>query len=108
MESGFVQVVTTTETKEEAERIARSLVEQNLAACVQIIGPICSVFRWKEAVESAREWLCCAKTISEALDAVQELIRSQHSYELPELVVVPILDGSPDYLAWLSSQIRAP
>jgi periplasmic divalent cation tolerance protein len=108
MESRFVQVITTTQTKEEAERIARTLVEHKLAACVQVIGPICSVFRWKEAVESASEWLCCAKTIRDVLGAVQEMIRTQHSYEVPEFVVLPILDGSADYLAWLSAQVSPP
>ncbi len=108
VEPRFVQVATTTQTKEEAERIARILVEHRLAACVQVIGPIQSVFRWKEVVESTPEWLCVAKTTPDVLVPIQEMIRAQHSYEVPEIVVLPIVDGSVDYLAWLSAQVSPP
>jgi periplasmic divalent cation tolerance protein len=105
MESRFVQVATTAQTKEEAERIARVLVEERLAACVQVIGPVQSVFRWKEAVESSLEWLCLAKTTRDVLGTVEAAIRAHHSYEVPEIVATPIVEGSADYLAWLSAQV---
>ena len=105
---GFIQVTTTTEKKEDAERIARSLVETRLAACVQIVGPIESIYRWKGRIETAGEWLCLIKSRSENYRAVEEAIRSIHPYEVPEIVAVPITGGSRDYLGWLQSELTVP
>lgn len=105
---GFIQVTTTTGKREDAERIARALVETRLAACVQIAGPIASIYRWKGKIETAGEWLCLIKSRQENFRAVERMIRSLHPYETPEIVAVPLTDGSRDYLDWLRSELTAP
>jgi len=100
-----IQVVTTSSAREEAERIARTLVERRLAACVQIIGPIGSVYRWQDQVEQAEEWLCLIKSTQPAYAAIESAICELHSYECPEVIVVPIAGGSEDYLQWLAGQV---
>ena len=97
----YIQVSTTTETKEQAENIAQHLVEKKLAACVQITGPITSIYRWKGKVEKAQEWLCVIKTREELFDRVETAIKKMHTYETPEIVAVPIIKGSKEYLTWL-------
>ncbi len=101
----FLQISTTTGTRDVAERIAVEMVDHRLAACVQISGPIKSIYRWQGKVESSEEWLCTAKTSREQLDAIRELIARLHPYELPELIATPITDGSPAYLQWLEEQL---
>ena len=98
----YVQIMTTTETKEQAQKIAQYLVEQKLAACVQITGPITSIYRWKGKVENAQEWLCLIKTQEELYDKVETAIKKFHSYETPEIIAVPIVKGSSEYLSWLN------
>ncbi len=100
----FVQVTTTTEREEDARQIADLLVERRLAACVQIVGPISSVYRWQGKVESAREWQCLVKTRHDLLDDVSDAIREIHPYEVPEIIAVPIVAGSREYLTWLEEQ----
>jgi periplasmic divalent cation tolerance protein len=104
--SRFVQIATTTGTRELAERIAVELVSRRLAACVQISGPIASTFRWLGAVETAEEWLCTAKTSEARIAAIDSLVKELHSYEVPELVATPIVGGSEAYLAWLQQQVE--
>ncbi len=103
----FVQVVTTAEGQEDARRIADLLVEKRLAACVQIVGPVTSVYRWQGKVESAQEWQCLIKTRQDLLDDVSEAIREIHPYEVPEIIAVPIVAGSRDYLTWLEEQTKS-
>jgi periplasmic divalent cation tolerance protein len=97
----YIQVTTTTETKEQAQKIAQYLVEQKIAACVQIIGPITSIYRWKGKVENTQEWLCLIKTQDDLYNKVEAAIKSQHSYETPEIIALPIVKGSKEYLNWL-------
>lgn len=94
-------VYTTAPRAEIAADLARELVERELAACVQIVGPIQSVYRWKGAVESAPEWLCLIKTTRERFPALEAAIRTLHPYETPELVATPITHGSAAYLQWV-------
>jgi periplasmic divalent cation tolerance protein len=105
---GFIQVTTTTETKADAERIALELVEARLAACVQIVGPIESIYRWKGRIETADEWLCLIKSREENYGAIEQTIRSLHPYETPEIVAVAVTGGSRDYLDWLRGELVAP
>ena len=100
----FMLVTTTTGTRHDAERIATELVKRRLAGCVQIVGPIRSVYRWKGAIESEEEWLCTAKTARAHLAAIDALVREIHPYEVPELVAVPIVGGGEAYLKWLDEQ----
>ncbi len=105
---GFIQVTTTTETKADAERIALALVEARLAACVQIVGPIESIYRWKGKIETAGEWLCLIKSREENYGAIEQTILSLHPYETPEIVVAAIIGGSRAYLDWLRGQLVTP
>lgn len=100
-----VQVLTAAGSEEEAGRIASVLVEKRLAACVQVVGPIVSRYRWQGAVEEGREWQCLAKTTRAAYGAVEAAIREVHSYEEPEIIATPILAGSPGYLAWIEENV---
>ena len=97
----YIQVTTTTETKEQAQTIAQHLVEAKLAACVQILGPITSIYRWKGKVENAQEWLCLIKTRDNLYAKVEAAIKSVHSYETPEIISVRIIEGSKEYLSWI-------
>jgi periplasmic divalent cation tolerance protein len=102
----YIQVVTTIERWEDADRIARALVETRLAACVQIVGPITSTYRWHDRIETSQEWQCWAKSRRDLYEEVEAAIRRLHPYEVPEILALPILAGSADYLAWLAEQIR--
>jgi periplasmic divalent cation tolerance protein len=101
----YIQVTTTTETKEQAEKIAQYLVETRLAACVQISGPITSIYRWKGKVENTQEWLCLIKTRKELFNKVETAIKKLHPYETPEIVAVPIVKGTKEYLRWLDDEL---
>jgi periplasmic divalent cation tolerance protein len=103
----FVQVVTAVGSEEDAKRIAAALVEARLAACVQVVGPIKSTYRWQGSVESAVEWLCICKSSRAVYGQLERAIRELHSYEVPEIVALPIVAGSRDYLAWLRAQVGA-
>lgn len=103
--SEHLQVLCTAGSEEEAGRIASLLVERRLAACVQVVGPITSRYRWRGAVEEAQEWQCLAKTTRAAYEAVEALIRQVHSYDEPEIIATPIVAGSSGYLAWLAENV---
>jgi periplasmic divalent cation tolerance protein len=98
-------VLTTTATREDAGKIARALVERRLAACVNLVA-IESVYRWKDEVESAEEWLLVIKTTAAAYDHVHAAIKELHTYDLPECVLLPIENGSEDYLAWIGESVH--
>jgi len=105
---GHVQVLAAAGTKDEADAIAAALLDARLAACVQIVGPVQSRYRWQGQVESAEEWLCVAKTTAaRAGDAVAEIARV-HSYDTPEITVTPIVGGAESYLAWIDAEVAAP
>jgi periplasmic divalent cation tolerance protein len=103
---GLVQVSTAAASVSEAQAIARALVDEGLAACVQVLGPVESRFRWRGSVQVAQEWLCVAKTHARRLAAVEAAIRAVHSYEVPEIIVTAIIGGSAEYLQWLDEQTR--
>jgi periplasmic divalent cation tolerance protein len=101
----YVVVTTTTENRDDAHALARKLVEDRLAACVQVMGPIESTYRWQSRVEVAAEWLCLIKTTRERYGDLEAAIRAVHPYETPEIVALPILTGSEGYLQWLRDQV---
>jgi periplasmic divalent cation tolerance protein len=103
----LVQVLTTTGSEEEAGRIAEVLVERRLAACVQVVGPIVSRYRWQGTIEAEREWQCLAKTTRGAYEAVEAAIREVHSYDEPEIIATPIVAGSAGYLGWVEENVDA-
>lgn len=103
----FIQVFTTTETKAEAEEIARTLVDRQLAGCVQIVGPISSTYRWQGAVETAEEWLCLIKAGRSVYAELEAAIKEVHPYDTPEILAMPVAAGSDDYLAWLQQSLKA-
>jgi periplasmic divalent cation tolerance protein len=104
----YVQILTTTEAKDDANAIARTLVEERLAACVQVIGPITSTYRWNDEIETAEEWLCLIKTSSQRYAEVEERIRAVHPYDVPEILAIPVVAGNPGYLDWLQEGVSAP
>ena len=103
MES-YIQVVTTVEKREDAKRIAITLVERKLAACVQIAGPIDSIYHWKGKVEKAEEWQCIIKSRGDLYEKIEEAIKAVHPYEMPEIIATPIATGSRGYLEWLRKE----
>lgn len=103
--SDLVQVLTTAGSEEEAGLIAELLVERRLAACVQVVGPITSRYRWQGAIEEEREWQCLAKTTRAAYEAVEAAIREVHSYDEPEIIATPIVVGSASYLDWIEENV---
>lgn len=100
-------VLTTAGSQEEARKIAQALIERRLAACVNILPSVESVYRWKDNAETAQEWMLLIKTTGTAFAEVQAAIGELHSYELPECVLLAIEDGSPEYLKWITDSVRA-
>ncbi len=98
-------VRTTTASCAEAEQIGTAVVHGRLAACVQITGPIRSIYRWKGTVESSDEWICDCKTVPELADTLMERIKTLHSYEVPEIIVLPVMRGHAAYLTWLRGEV---
>jgi len=99
-------VLSTAGSEEEARKIANGLVERHLAACVNIVPQIESVYRWQGKMESAPEWLLLIKTTSEKFANVRDAIRELHSYDLPECICVNIEDGSAAYLEWIAANVK--
>ncbi len=102
-----IVVLCTCETKEQAGSIARHLVEHHLAACVNILPAARSVYRWKGAVEESAELLLIVKTRRDVFPTLRAAIQKLHSYEVPEVIALPIVDGSESYLDWLDRELDA-
>jgi len=96
-------VLITAGSEDEARKIARLLVKEKKAACVNIVPGVDSLFRWKGKINSARETLLLVKTRASLLPEIISLVQKTHSYEVPEIIALPITDGSEDYLKWLDS-----
>jgi periplasmic divalent cation tolerance protein len=101
-----IQVFTSTATKDDARTIAQMLVKERLAACVQIVGPILSTYRWKSKVVTEEEWLCFIKTHTTFYKPLESAIKAVHPYETPEIIALPIINGSRDYLEWLNKSLK--
>ncbi len=100
----YVQVITTVSKKTDAEKMGKCLIDKRLAACVQIAGPVESVYRWKGRIETAKEFVCVIKTRKSLYKKVEKKIKELHPYEVPEIIAIPITEGSRDYLRWLSDE----
>jgi len=101
----ILQVYTTVPSQEQANDLARRLIEGRHAACVQVLGPLQSTYRWQGQVEQAQEWLLAAKTTAEAYPALEEAIRQSHPYAVPEILAAPVTAGNPAYLAWVRQEV---
>lgn len=102
----YIQVMTTVPSKRGAEEIAEILVGKRLAACVQILGPAKSTYRWRGKVEKAGEWICLIKTGKANYKKVEAEIKKVHKYKVPEIVSFSISRGSPAYMEWLGESLR--
>jgi len=96
----------TTATREEAEKIARSLLNQRLIACANIVGSVSSLFWWKEQISQKNEFLVLMKTSADLFKKLAATIKQMHSYEVPEIIAIPIAKGEQTYMKWLSSSLR--
>jgi periplasmic divalent cation tolerance protein len=101
----FIVAYVTAGSPAEGERLARALVEERLAACVNRIAPVQSVYRWQGKVEQSEEQLLIIKTRKALFTALGKRVRELHSYSVPEIIALPIIDGSDDYLRWLDEQV---
>ena len=99
-------IISTADTMELAGKIASTLVREKIAACVNIVPGIRSIYRWKENVCDDSEWLLLIKSSDENFESIRSRIRQLHTYETPEVIAVPIAAGDPDYLNWLHAQVN--
>jgi periplasmic divalent cation tolerance protein len=103
-----IVVFNTCASADEAERLARRLVDERLAACVNVISPVRSFYRWKGNVEDSAEWLLVIKTSRALFALLRAVLESAHSYDLPEVIAIPVVDGSLNYLSWIDQELKTP
>jgi periplasmic divalent cation tolerance protein len=106
LETEFIIALVTTASKAEAEKISQNLLEANLVACVNIVGPVVSHFHWGEKVEKAEEFLLLMKSRSDLFEKLSQAVVALHSYEVPEIIALPIVAGSKAYMNWLAASLR--
>jgi periplasmic divalent cation tolerance protein len=102
----FLQVQTTTDSRAEAMELARVAVESRLAACAQVAGPMTTTYWWDEGVERAEEWMIMMKLPADRYDQLAAFLTERHSYDEPEIVATPIIEGSDSYLSWIRDETR--
>src|SRR5579885_2509466 len=105
-EAQYLQVQTTTDSRAEAMELSRAAVEARLAACAQVAGPVASMYWWDEGLERAEEWLVLFKLPADRFDELSAFLTERHRYDGPENVALPIVTGSPAYLAWMREETR--
>ena len=105
-ESTYLAIFITIDTAEEAHQIAEVLVKQRKAACVNIVPGVSSLFWWQDKLDSAGECLLVAKTKASQLDELVNLVKEIHSYDIPEIIALPIVGGNQDYLEWISKEVK--
>ncbi len=106
MATDFIIVLVTTANRAEAEKISQALVEEKLIACANIISPVASCFRWMGKIERAEECLVVMKSRADLFARVEARVRALHSYEVPEVLALPIVEGSAGYLAWMGDALK--
>ena len=106
LEEGLVSVVTALPGRVEAEELARQTVERRLAACVQVSGPVTSVYRWKGTLQTDEEWVCTMKTPECMLEDLVSYILEKHPYDTPEILVSKVDGSSPGYAKWATDETR--
>ena len=102
----FIQVITTADSRKTLEKIADVLVGEKLAACAQITEKIKSVYKWKGKTEKADEYMCLIKTKASLYNAVEKKIKELHSYDVPEIIALPIVAGSAEYFDWIDKSLK--
>jgi|SRR5215469_587513 len=102
----FLQVLTAIDSEDAAERLARGITGARLAACVQIVGPIKSIYWWQGELEEAREWQLAIKTTTGRIAELEDYIKENHSYDVPEITATVISGGSDEYLDWITAETR--
>jgi periplasmic divalent cation tolerance protein len=100
----FVQVITTCESGDVSRKIAEELVKRRICPCAQVTGPLSSIYRWKGSIETSEEWFCIAKVREERFKDVESVIKTIHTYEVPEIIAIPIVRASDDYLSWMREE----
>ena len=100
----YVTVYTATDSRPEADSLARLAVERRLAACAQVTGPLSSTYWWHGQIETTQEWAVWLKTASRRVDELIAMLKAEHSYEVPDIVAMPIVAGYRPYLDWLSAE----
>ncbi len=102
-----IVVLTTCESQDQAEQLARRLIEDRLAACVNILPGARSIYRWKDKIEDAAEFVLVIKSRRDVFDKLRAAIARLHSYEIPEVIALPVVDGSDAYLKWLDRELAS-
>jgi periplasmic divalent cation tolerance protein len=110
----YVQVMTTTDSRDHADALSRELVGARVAACVQVVGPVRSVFRWgspdddgaADGIQVEQEWQLVVKTAADRVDDLTRHLVAEHSYDVPEVIAVPITGGHGPYLQWVADETR--
>jgi periplasmic divalent cation tolerance protein len=102
----YIQILTTVNKKEYAEKIAKILIEKRLSGCVQIIGPIKSNYWWEGKIETAKEWLCFIKSKENLYKEIEKSIKEVHPYKIPEIIAIPVFNGYKKYFKWLEVEIK--
>lgn len=105
MSMDAVQIITTVATTDDAKHVAKTLLEARLAACVQIVGPIRSMYWWKGELIDEAEYLCVIKTTADRFAEVEALVQENHPYDTPEIMMMPFAAGSEDYVNWLKGEL---
>ncbi len=103
MEKAYIIVMVTTASKQEAEKIAQRVLNERLIACANIIGPVSSLFHWSGKIEKAEEYLIFMKSRKDLFEKLAENVKALHSYQIPEIIVLPVIGGLKAYLDWLGS-----
>jgi periplasmic divalent cation tolerance protein len=102
----YIQIITTVNKKEDAEKIAKILIEKRLSGCVQIIGPIKSNYWWEGKIETAKEWLCFIKSKGNLYKEIEKSIKEVHPYKIPEIIAISVVNGYKKYFKWLEVEIK--
>lgn len=102
----YIQITTTVSKLKNAKEISDRILNEKLASCVQITGPIKSIYWWKNKIEKKEEWLCIIKTKKKLFKIIEKFIKNIHAYEIPEIIATPIINGSMEYLNWIDNEVK--
>ncbi len=107
MDSEFVMLITTVDSGEEGKKLVNQVIGEKLAACGHMTGPINSTYFWEGQLTTSQEWECIFKTTHSNLEETKAFIKKHHSYDVPQIVVIPIVDGDSEYLKWIQDSVKS-